>query len=341
MINFQENVSLKEKTSFNIGGVAKCFALISTKEDLAQAHAFSKEKNIPIFVLGDGTDILLSDKDFNVLAIKFENKDFISTLVDNNKYEVIAGAGLNWDKFAEMAVNQNLGGVECLSGIPGTTGAAPVQNIGAYGQEIKDTLKEVEVFDSKSGEFKIFSNSDCQFSYRDSIFKREKGRYFIFSITLQLEKNVSPTLTYSSLLSYLKEKNIKDPGLIEVRNAVLDIRAKKLENPKDVGNAGSFFKNPIITKDEFSKLEEKFGLIPNFVSGEMIKLQAGWLIDKAGWKGKTLGGAMVSTKNALVLVNADGHAKAEDVKTLASEITTDIKNKFGVTLEPEVQFINF
>lgn len=341
MINFQENISLKEKTSFNIGGLAKYFATVSTREELIEAYKFSKDKNLPIFVLGDGTDILLSDQQFNVVAIKFDNKDFVASQIDNHKYEVTAGAGLNWDKFVESAVLQNLGGVECLSGIPGTTGAAPVQNIGAYGQEIKDTLKSVEVFDSKSGEFKVFKNEDCEFGYRDSIFKKEKGRYFIFSVTLVLEKGSNPTLTYASLLSYLNEKNIKNPGLVEVRNAVLDIRAKKLENPKNVGNAGSFFKNPVITKEEFSKLEEKFGLIPNFVSGEKIKLQAGWLIDKAGWKGKSVGGAMVSTKNALVLVNANGNAKASEVKTLAAEIVDDIKNKFGVTLEPEVQFINF
>jgi len=341
MIDIQENVSLKDKTSFHIGGRARYFVSVKSKQDLSGAYKFSKEKSVPVFILGDGTDILLNDRDFNVLVIKFENRDFEVTSAGGNRYQVTAGAGLNWDEFVKKAVNENLGGVECLSGIPGTVGASPVQNIGAYGQEVKNTVAEVEAFDSRTGEFVRLKNGDCKFTYRDSIFKKEKARYFIISVTFLLEKDIKPTLTYASLLRYLEENKIKNPGLAEVRSAVLDIRAKKLENPKEVGNAGSFFKNPVIEKEAFNKLQAKWSDMPHFESGDKIKLQAGWLIDKAGLKGKSVGGAMVSTKNALVIVNADDQATADDVKTLADKITEDIKEKFGLVLEPEVQFINF
>lgn len=341
MIDIKENESLRDKTSFRIGGVASYFVEVGSEDDVLEAAQFAKSKNLPVFILGDGTDILLSDRKLDAVVVRFENRDFKVTNLGGNKYKVVGGAGLNWDEFVGKTVDEDLGGIECLSGIPGTVGASPVQNIGAYGQEVKDTIDEIVAYDTKTENFLTLKNSDCDFSYRESIFKKEKGRYFILNVSFILEKGKKPTLTYASLVNYLNEKGIKDPSLIEVRQSVLDIRRMKLEDPKKIGNAGSFFKNPIVSSEDFLNFQKKFGQIPHFEVDGKIKLQAGWLIDKVGLKGKKVGGAMVSEKNALVIVNESGEATAEDVRNLSREIISEVKSKFGVVLEPEVQFINF
>lgn len=341
MIKVEENVSMKNKTSFKIGGIAKYFISISSKKDLQEAFNFSKKKNLPVFVLGDGTDILIKDGTLEVVIIKFTNKDFIVKKYKNEKYLITCGAGLNWDKFVEKTIKVGLQGIECLSGIPGTVGAAPVQNIGAYGQEVKDTILEVIVFDTKLKKFITLTNVDCDFSYRESNFKKEKARYFIFEVKFVLTKSDQPTLTYASLTNYLKEKKITNPSLADVRKAVLYIRKSKLEDPNKIGNAGSFFKNPIIAKDKITRIRKDFPDIPMFEIAGQVKIPAGWLIDKTGLKGMKLGGAAVSNMNALVLVNLSGAATAEEVKKLAKKVINKVEDKFDIKLEPEVQYVNF
>jgi UDP-N-acetylmuramate dehydrogenase len=234
--------------------------------------------------------------------------------------------------------------MECLSGIPGTVGAAPIQNIGAYGQELKNTFYSLKAYDSSSEKIVEFNNEDCQFSYRESIFKRPefKGRYVITEVTFTLNVSEKPQVTYESLSRYLKERNFVNPTLLQVRKSVLEIRKGKFENPQEVGNAGSFFKNPVLASSQLDKIKEKYPDITCYDNGDgTCKVFAGWFIEKAGWKGGRLGNAAVSSKHALVLINPEGKASAKDVKTLANQIIKDVKNKFEIILEPEVQYIEY
>lgn len=341
-LNIRENVPLSDLTTFKVGGYAKYFAEARNETQLRKAIKFAKDKSLSIFVLGGGSDILVSDEGFKGLVLRYKGRD-IEFEKKNGDFLVTVEAGLVWDELVKEAVERGLQGIECLSGIPGTVGAAPIQNIGAYGQELKDVFVELLAYDFKKEEFLTMKKKDCEFSYRDSIFKKpeNKGRYIITSITLELKKRQSPTLTYQSLLDYLKEKEIKRPTLAEVRKAVLDLRGRKLEDPNVLGNAGSFFKNPIVDDEMLTKVKESYPEVPFFEVDGQYKLFAGWLIDEAGWKGKGVGGARVSKRNALVLTNPKGESSAEDIRRLAEAIKKDVKKKFGVVLEPEVQFIGF
>ncbi len=340
---FYKNVNLRDLTTFQVGGKAQYFCVLKTKNDVLQAVLFAKEKKLPIFVIGEGSNILINDSGFKGLVIKFRGNK-VSFTKRKGHVLVKAQAGLKWDRLVKICVDKNLQGIECLSGIPGTVGASPIQNIGAYGQELKDTFVKLIAFDFKEQKFVTFSKNDCKFSYRSSIFKipRNIGRYLITEVFLMLKKNATPTLTYKSLTDYFMKKNVINPTLKEVRKAVLYLRRKKLENPKFVGNAGSFFKNPFVGKKIFKALIKKYPDMPFYEDGEnRYKLFAGWLIDKAGWRGKGIGGARVSSKNALVITNYRKKATAKDIKKLSEVISSDIYNKFGIKLEPEVQFIGF
>ncbi len=334
MIDIQKNVKLSNYTTFHLGGVARYFVEVSGRKDLRGAISFAKKKNIPFFILGEGSDILVSDKNFEGLIIRLVNEN-----IDIKKNSMTAGAGVKWDDLVAFCVDKNLQGIECLSGIPGTVGASPVQNIGAYGQELKDTLKKVEVYDSVGRKFIFLRNKDCKFGYRESIFKDKnyKGRYIIYEVIFKLKKDGLPNISYESLKDYL---GTKDVSLRDVRNAILEIRSQKLDDPKETGNAGSFFKNPIVSDIEFKKIQRKFPDIPNFKNNNGVKLFAGWLIEQCGWKGKRYKKVGVSNKNALVIVKHAG-GTAEQVCQLSKKITADVYEKFGIKLEPEVQFINF
>ena len=342
-INIKKNIPLSKLTTFRVGGHAKYYAEVKDKKELMDAILFAKDKSLPVFVLGGGSDILLSDEGFKGLVIRYKGKKF-SFSEKNGQVLATAGAGLNWDDLVRASVEKNLQGIECLSGIPGSVGAAPIQNIGAYGQELKDVFIELTAYDIKDNKFVNLDKKECEFSYRESIFKKpkNKGRYFITEIKLQMKKGAKPTITYKSLKDFIKEKSIKNPSLNQIRAAVLELRGQKLEDPKVLGNAGSFFKNPIVEKRAVDALLEKYPQMPFYpADGDKYKLFAGWLIDKAGWKGKRVKGAMVSKNNALVLTNPEGRATAKDVRKLSDDIKKDIKAKFGVVLEPEVQFIGF
>lgn len=296
----KRNMQFKDLTTFRIGGPIKHFLEVKNDKEVIKAVEFAGKNNLPLFILGGGSDILVSDKGFNGVVIKY-----IGNSISCAGNTVTAEAGAKWDDLVRFSVEHNLQGLECMSGIPGTVGASPIQNIGAYGQEVKDTLLNLTAFDSKTEKFVKFSNADCEFGYRESYFKKPENwqKYLITSVTFQL-----------------KEYKDTDLSLQNIRDEILRVRSEKLEDPKEVGNAGSFFKNPIV---------------------EGNKISAGFLIDKAGWKGKSYKGAAVSAKNALILINKSGKAGSSAVFKLSQQITEDVKKKFGITLEPEVQFIGF
>ena len=325
------NKSFKDLTTFKVGGEISHYLEASNRDDLVKAVRFAKSKNLPIFILGGGSDILVSDNKFDGAVVKYTG---VKTQVSGGT--ITAEANVEWDDLVKIAVEASLQGIECLSGIPGTVGASPIQNIGAYGQELKDTFVSLTAYDIKNEKFETLKKDDCLFAYRESCFKKPENwqKYVITDVRLQLTKNAKPTLTYESLKNYLRNEG---PSLKEVRKAVLEIRKTKFENPKEVGNAGSFFKNPIVGDEKLEELRKKYPDLKAF----RHKIAAGWLIEKAGWKGKTYKNAGVSPNHALVLVNKTGKAKAEEIQTLSQMIIDDVDKKFGIRLEREVQLINF
>ena len=296
--------TFRELTTLRVGGEIKYYKEVKNQAEIVSAVKFAKRNNLPIFVLGGGSDILVSDKDFEGVVIKYAGKS-IQYRVSSIEYLVTAEAGLEWDKLVEYAVKNNLQGVECLSGIPGTVGASPIQNIGAYGQELKDTFVVLTAYDIQKEKFVTFKNKDCCFSYRESIFKKKKHwqKFVITDITLKLRK-------YED----------KDLELQTIRDEILRVRSEKLPDPKEIPNAGSFFKNPII---------------------EGNKISAARLIEDAGWKGKTYKNTGVSPQHALVIINRNGKATAKEIIELSEKIIADVDKKFGIKLEREVQLINF
>jgi len=337
-MKLKENITFKELTTFHIGGKIQYLAEVKNKKEVDEAVCFAKKNKLKIFIIGGGSDILIGDSDFQGLVIKY-----IGDSVDINGDIVTSEAGLIWDKLVEEVVGKNFQGIECLSGIPGSTGAAPIQNIGAYGQELKNVFLKLTAYDIAKEEFVEFESADCEFGYRESVFKKKDywQKFIITDITLRLNKNGKPEVKYDSLKKYLLEKEIPAPTLRDVRNAVLAVRTTKFENPNEAGNAGSFFKNPVFSDDTAKNLEKKFPGIPlRPLEDGSFKSSAGWLIEQAGWKGKKYKNAAVSARHALILINPEGKATASDVLELSEMIIEDVKKKFDVKLEREVQLIN-
>ena len=334
--------SFRKLTTFGVGGKINHYFEAKSKKKLIPHVLFAKNKNLPIFILGGGSDILVGDRDFEGVVIKYTDKSLKAKDSGEAVY-VTAGAGMNWDDLVKWSVKKGLQGMECLSGIPGTVGGSPVQNVGAYGQELSDTFYGLEAFDTKKLKSVEFDRKGCAFSYRESVFKKPPNwqRFVIMSVTFCLKKNAKPGVKYESLADYLKKKGITDPSLKDVREAVLKIRSSKFEDPKKVGNAGSFFKNPVVDEGKFRLLRKKYPGVKFFKSSKGYKIPAGWLIEKAGWKGRTHKSAGVSPNHALVLINPKGKAKAEDVLELSGRIIDSVQKKFGINLQREVQLINF
>ncbi len=342
-MQIQENINIAELTTFRTGGEASYFARVKNKEELEKAVSFAKKKNLPIFVLGEGSNVLINDKKFKALVIRLENKRFV-VKEKSGGTEILSGAGRNWDNLVGETVKSNLQGIECLSGIPGTVGAAPYQNIGAYGQELKDAFVELTAFDLKENCFVNLNKKRCNFGYRDSLFKnpKYKNRYIIFEVVLKLYKNKKPTVLYESLKQLMEERDLKNPSLAEIRRTVLELRSQRLIDPQKTGNAGSFFKNPIVKTSTLKRIQREYPNVPGFPADKgKVKIFAGWLIEKAGWKGYKDKNVGVSKDNALVLVNLTGRAQAREISGLASKISDDVYKKFKVRLIPEVQFVNF
>lgn len=348
MAVIKKNVSLAPLTTLKIGGKARFFMCAENENDVFEVFEFADANNLDIFVLGGGSNVLISDDGFDGLVLQIAIKG-----VEIIRENLTVGAGEDWDKFVEFCVNENLAGVECLSGIPGFVGGTPVQNVGAYGQEVSETIISVRVFDRNNREIKILQNADCRFEYRKSIFNTsDKNRFIVLGVTFALKKDGKPKIAYQDLKNYFHEKQ---PTLGETRRAVLDIRRKKSmvidENDLNSQSAGSFFKNPIVEKEVFSKIETAcknlkiIGAeeqIPHFTAGEnCLKIPAAWLIEKAGfYKGYTKGRVGLSTNHTLALTNRGG-AAARDLIELKNEIQTKVSEIFGIELLPEPVFVGF
>lgn len=327
--------SLKSYNTFGIDAKAKEFTSVSSFSELQSA--LDKYQNQELFILGGGSNMLLTqDIEKPVIHINLKGIEVVSQ--DENHVWVEAKAGENWHEFVLWTLENNFGGVENLSLIPGNIGSAPIQNIGAYGVELKDVFDSCKAINIKTQAIKTFSNSDCNFGYRESIFKgTEKGKYIILSVTLKLTKNKHKTSTsYGVIENELQKNGITNPTIQDISKAVIAIRESKLPNPKEIGNSGSFFKNPVVDRATFTKVQEKYPEMPFYeVSENEIKIPAGWLIEQAGFKGKRFGDAGVHQKQALVLVNY-GNATGKEIYDLAKTIQQTISDNFGIEIEMEV-----
>lgn len=291
-------------------------------------------------ILGGGSNMLLT-QDFNGLVIHINMKGIDIVSENDHSVTVKAQAGENWHEFVLWCIENDFGGVENLSLIPGNVGTAPIQNIGAYGVEVKDVIESCEAVSIDSKTIKTFSNTECNFGYRNSIFKQEaKGKFIITNVTFKLSKHKHKlNASYGSIASELKKNGIEQPTIKDISNAVISIRKSKLPNPKDIGNSGSFFKNPIISKQEFEELLKNFNDMPSYpISNNKVKVPAGWLIEKAGFKGKRFGNYGVHQKQALVLVNYGG-ASGTEILNLSQLIQKTIKRLFNISIEAEVNIL--
>lgn len=335
-MQIQTDFSLKNYNTFGIEAKAKQFVSVSSIAELKEILV----QNNPIFILGGGSNMLLTqDIQKLVLHVNLKGIEIIET---NEDFAIVkAQAGENWHEFVLYCIEQNLGGIENLSLIPGNVGTTPIQNIGAYGVEIKDTMLFCEALNLKTLESEIFTNADCQFEYRESIFKKElKNQYIITSVSFKLStKNHKVSTTYGVIGAELQKNNIENPTLKDISNAVIAIRQSKLPDPKELGNSGSFFKNPIISKEAYEKAKALHPEMPHYVVSETeVKVPAGWLIEQAGFKGKRFGDAGVHKNQALVLVNY-GAATGAEIVALSKNIQKTILEKFGIAIEAEVNII--
>ncbi len=339
-MKIKQNQSLKKYTTFGIDVRAHYFVEINDLKALNSLFADSKYKSLSKLILGGGSNVLFT-KDFEGIVIQLNLKGIFKENEDENFVYIKALAGENWHNFVQWSLNQDYGGLENLSLIPGNVGTAPMQNIGAYGVEIKDVFHELEAYEISTGKIHVFSLEECKFGYRESIFKTIlKGQYVIVSVTFKLTKhNHIIKTSYGAIQEELEKKNIQNPNIQDVSKAVIAIRKRKLPDPKKIGNSGSFFKNPIISKKHHEKLQKQFpDLIAYPIDDDYVKIAAGWLIEKAGWKGKRFGDAGVHSKQALVLINY-GSATGATIYELSQKIIDDIKNKFQIHLEREVNIV--
>ncbi|CAD7810467.1 UDP-N-acetylenolpyruvoylglucosamine reductase [Chryseobacterium aquaeductus] len=335
-----ENFSLKPYNTFGVEAIAKYFAEVHSTEELIEILKQSDAQRLPILFLGGGSNILLT-KNFDGLAILLNLQGISEEIIGENEVLVTAKAGENWHKFVLFCLSKNYGGLENLSLIPGNVGTSPMQNIGAYGIEIKDVFLSCKVLNLETLEVEIFDLEKCRFGYRDSIFKQEgKGKYVILEVTFKLStKNHFIKTEYGAIQSELEKSGIENPSIQDISQAVINIRQSKLPDPKVRGNAGSFFKNPTIPLVEFEKLKQKFENIQGYPNGKLVKVPAGWLIEQCGWKGKKIGNVASHKLQSLVIINATGNATGKEIYDFSTMIIDSVKEKFGIELEREVNTI--
>ena len=322
-----------------IDAITRFFIEVHSVEGLKKALEFAEEKSVPILVLGGGSNVLFV-KDYDGLVILNRIAGVETVREDENEIMLKCGAGENWHQLVLSCVEKGYGGLENLSLIPGTVGAAPIQNIGAYGVELVDVFESLEAFDIEERKAKTFTKKECAFGYRDSIFKRElKGKVIITSVALKLSKKPELNFSYSSLKEKLEEKGITNPTIKDISEAVIEVRQSKLPDPAEIGNTGSFFKNPVISVYQFDELKSSYPELPGYpVSERQVKVPAGWLIEQTGWKGKRVGEAGVHDKQALVLVNY-GKATGEEIWALANQIIESVQKQFDIRLTAEVNIL--
>lgn len=331
----EQNVSLKPYNTFGLEAQAKLMARVNSiaalQEVLADSYLNSEER----FVLGGGSNILLT-KDVNGLVIKNEIAGIEVVAETEEYYMVKSGAGVVWHELVMHCIENNYAGIENLSLIPGNVGAAPMQNIGAYGVELKNVFDSLEAVEIATGNVEMFSAADCQFGYRESVFKRKlKGQFIISSVTLKLNKQPNLNTSYGAIEQELERLSVASPTIQDVSRAVINIRQSKLPDPKELGNSGSFFKNPVVPTSYYEELKSKHPNIPGYPAGENTKLAAGWLIEQCGWKGKVVGSTGSHARQALVLVNY-GNATGVEIFKLSEQIMQSVYDTFGVQLEREV-----
>jgi len=334
-MTLSHNISLKNYNTFGIDVIAKNFITVTTIDELREAIKLN-QKNL--FILGGGSNMLLTKDIEDALVIHLNIKGKTIDKEDKDYVWVTAKTGENWHEFILWCLDNEYGGLENMSLIPGNIGTAPIQNIGAYGKELKDSFIECETIEVATGKSKIFTKSDCNFGYRNSVFKTAlKGQYIITSVTLKLTKKNHVTNTdYGAIENELANQNITNPTIKEISNAVIAIRQSKLPDPNKLGNSGSFFKNPVISQTAFEQFIAKFPEAPSYrVSDTAVKVPAGWLIEQAGFKGKQFGDAGVHKNQALVLVNY-GNATGQEIWNLALKIKTAVLEQFEIEINPEV-----
>lgn len=330
-----QNVSLKPYNTFGIEVKSRYFVECSHIHDLCDAVHFAKKNKLQVLILGGGSNILFT-KDFEGMVVRITLKGVQIVKYNEDFVWVKAQAGENWNSLVEYTVAQNWGGIENLTLIPGTVGAAPIQNIGAYGVELQESFETLEAFHLDTGEVHQFDKKDCKFGYRESVFKNKyKNQYAIIAVTLKLSKKPVLNYSYADVQKYLEKHHI-EPSVKSISEAVRQIRIEKLPDPAHIGNAGSFFKNPYISKKHYEYLKKNYPLLPAYAINEnTYKLPAAWLIEQAGWKGYQEGNAGVHSKQPLVLINK-GNAKGIEIWQLAQKIQRSVAEKFNIMLQPEV-----
>lgn len=335
-----ENVSLKSFNTFGIEARARYFVRVQTTAQLHDVLANPVYRAVPKLVLGGGSNVLFINDYFDGLVIKIDIKGITVLEETQQLVRLEVGAGEVWHDLVVHTIEKGYSGLENLSLIPGTVGAAPMQNIGAYGVEIKETFDSLEALHVESGESRRFTNAECRFGYRESVFKHElKGQYIITSVRFTLSKMPVFHTSYGAIQDTLREMGVGELSVKAISEAVCHIRRSKLPDPAQIGNAGSFFKNPEIPKAQFEALKAQYPGMPGYVtSPDLVKVPAGWLIEQCGWKGKVVGATGVHKMQALVLVNY-GEAKGREIKALAEEVQQSVQERFGIRLTPEVNFL--
>ena len=335
-MKIQQNISLKEYNTFGIAANAKRFISVSSVYELQQLLKTEKE----VFLLSGGSNMLLT-KDIDMLVVHLNITGVSIDTEDDKHVYLTVNAGEDWHEFVLWCIANDYGGIENLSLIPGNVGTCPIQNIGAYGVEVKDTISKVEGLEVATGKLVSFSNEDCKFGYRNSIFKNtHKGKIVLTSVGFKLtKKDHQLNTSYGAIKTELASRKVIKPTLKDVSDAVIAIRKSKLPDPKEIGNSGSFFKNPVISKKQFLEIQKVHANMPNYIVSENeIKIPAGWLVEQSGFKGKRFGDAGVHEKQALVLVNF-GNASGQDILELAKKIQITVFSKFQISLEIEVNIV--
>lgn len=335
-MDIHTDIPLKNYTTMRLGGNARFMTEIHSPDEAGEITKRAKEQNLPIFVLGGGSNTIVHDEGYNGIVVRNRIPGFEVISETPSETTIKIGAGESWDEVVKRTVDMNLTGIEALSAIPGTTGAAPVQNIGAYGQEVAETLVSLEAYDEQTDAIVTLTNEQCNFSYRNSIFRsNESGRYIILSITLRLYKSVPQPPFYKAVQDYLDQRNITIFTPKVIRDVVIDIRSNKLPDPKLRPNTGSFFKNAIIEEWLLNEIRKEYPEVPSYdMPDGTFKIPTGWLIEQAGYKGKSLHGMKVHDGNALVLINESAQSYA-DLAAARDEIIGAVRDKFRVMIEQE------